>query len=91
MLFVYGSINMAIDSLFLPLENDVGYFTHLWNLTCDCFDQQSMLEEPLCQFQAWPSRGLEVSISFPSEASGEAHIGGALRPQPTASTNLPGM
>lgn len=52
MFFVYGSKNVAINSLFLPLENDVVYFTHLWNLTCDCFDQQSMLEKPLRQFQA---------------------------------------
>lgn len=52
MLFGYGGINMTTNSLFLPLENDVVYLTHLWNLPCDCFDQQSKLEEALGQFQA---------------------------------------
>lgn len=52
MLFVYGRINMTTNPLFLPLENEVVYSTHLWNLACACFDQQSKQEEALGQFQA---------------------------------------
>lgn len=52
MLFDYDRLNMTTNNLLYPPERDVVYFTILWYLACECFDQDSMLEETMCQFWA---------------------------------------
>lgn len=80
MLFVYGRINMTTNTLFLPLENDVVYSTHLWNLPVTALINRASWKSPCASLRPSLQEDWQFPSPFPQDPGEKPTLEGTLGP-----------